>query len=151
MLPWKVWHQVLSFISDVRELCRLERVSRSFQADIRHFRWSQVRSVHIRIGIAQTVQVVVDGKELPKSFPLETGKLVVECLMERAWKVRELRLHGPPFAHVNAMTMEREFLRLLTIYNSQSIRELTLETTECFPEFWDVISTFSGSLTSLSV
>ncbi len=92
--------------------------------------------------------MVIDGKALPKSFPLEIAKLVVECLMKRAWKLRQLRLE---FVVWYYKYVERDFLRLLTTCVSRALSELRLNVTGAVREIHEVISSFSDSLTALSV
>ncbi len=153
-LPWKVWHQVLSYFSDVRDLCRLEQVSRSFLGDIRHFRWAQMNCIEITVqdpfpADHGSVKVMVNGKEFPKRFPLETCKLVIKCLMERSWKLKELTFRSTSDDDL----IESQILPLLSLSVSRFLSNLELGLALRTPsaQVPQLISKFTTSLTILTI
>ncbi len=146
-LAWKVWHQVLSYFSDVRDLCRLEQVSRSVQRDIRHYRWGHIRSVSVQLDLPGSILVLIDGKQFPKRFPLETGKYAVRCLMERAWKLTKLEF----LSDDDPILLDGEILSLLTTSSSRSVSNLGLALSSPNAQIPEVISKFSQSLTFLAI
>ncbi len=99
---------------------------------------------------ANPVFITMNGKQFPKQFPLETGKFVIKCLMERAWKLKELTFHSNTDDDLLEVL---QILPLLSLSSSRFLSNLGLALSLRTPneQVPQLISKFSQSLTVLDI
>ncbi len=95
-LPWELWGEVFTYVSDFRDWGRMECVCRGFQREIRRGPWTKVQNLTVRfhwadpcyhVGVKKTKEASEVDQQI--RFP-QVG--VVRAVAERATNLKEMSI-----------------------------------------------------------